>query len=805
MDSALFPQLTAADLIRAIVRRLPFTLLMVVAILLVTAVTETMTEPITPENLNRWGFGLDDLRAGRLYQLLLTPFQAYRPYMVLTITASLLLFLGTCEYVLGTRRALIAFWTTHVVGYLGAFLLLWLLAAAGVGWAERTSRVPDVGASAAAFGAAGVVIPFLPSLYRRTAFTALAAYLLAYLVVDRRVWDVEHMLAFPAGVLLGIGFLRTRGDPWPSLLLWPRLDRRQRPAVVAWAVGVMGAVNILSAFVSPRQRGLVWIEEQLPVELADTSRNLTLVAGFALLLLAFGLARGRQQAWLFSVAILAVSTVLHLTKGADLPEAVLSAGVTLGLIVWRDAFIARADVPVLRQAYGVLLLLALLIPMYGMIGFFVLRSQYDEVYTLRAALEETGARLLFLNADQYTPLTHRARWFLDSIPVLGWSGVLYALVAVMRGAFAPTRTASDVEQAQGLLTRYGRSGTSYMTLWQGNSVFFGPGAGRAYIGYRVAAGTALALGDPIGPDAALAPTVTAFERFCREHGWEHGFYAATADRLPMYERLGYQVVKIGEEALVPLPGLELKGKGWQDVRTAINRAARDGITFCLYEGGTAPAPVRDQLFAITAEWLREKDLPEMGFTLGRTEDVDDPNVYVAVAVDETGRVQGFVDWLPMYAAHGWVIDLMRRRADAFSGVMEFLIGSSLLAFKERGYQVASLAAAPLADQDRGPGATPLQKALGFVYERFDAFYHFQSLFNFKRKFQPSWEGVYLVYRAHTELPQIALAILRAHMPDLGPRLIGSLIGSAVTERLLKSQPDDMPPCVVLPAPVDDAH
>jgi lysylphosphatidylglycerol synthetase-like protein (DUF2156 family) len=366
--------------------------------------------------------------------------------------------------------------------------------------------------------------------------------------------------------------------------------------------------------------------------------------------------------------------------------------------------------------------------------------------------------------------------------VLAWTGLLACMVTLLRGAFTHRPAASDLERAQALLTRYGRSGTAYMTLWQGNSICFGPDR-RSYLGYRAAAGVAVVLGDPVGADDAVEPAVAALDRFCQEHGWDHCFYAATPRLLPVYERLGYRALKIGEEALIPLAELALKGKDWQDVRSALNRARREGVTFHLYAGGEAPPPVRAQLVEISAAWLKAKDLPAMGFTLGTVEDVDDPNVVVAVALDRTGQVHGFLDWLPMYAARGWVIDLMRRRADAMPGIMEFLIGSSLLAFKEQGYAVVSLAAAPLANAGAEEDGSPLARVLAFIAERFDQFYHFQSLFAFKRKFQPQWEGVYLIYRGNAELPRIALAILRAHMPELGPRLVAELLGARVVERL----------------------
>jgi hypothetical protein len=58
-----------------------------------------------------------------------------------------------------------------------------------------------------------------------------------------------------------------------------------------------------------------------------------------------------------------------------------------------------------------------------------------------------------------------------------------------------------------------------------------------------------------------------------------------------------------------------------------------------------------------------------------------------------------------------------------------------------------------------------------------------SLFDFKDHFSPRWEPVHLAYRDPTELPAISLAILRAHLPDLGWAKLTQLLGHVLAERL----------------------
>jgi len=210
-------------LLRAAARRLPFTLLLVAAILAVTMVTGTIQRPITPEQLRLWGFNLDKLRQGDFLPLLLTLFQANQPDAVLLIVAACLLCVGACEYLLGTRRAMVVVLVTHVLSYLGAYLLLWGLAASGSVWATALAHQADAGASAAALGAAGAVLPLLPRRMQRPVFTTLIVCLLGLLALTHRIWDIEHLIAFPAGLLLGAVFLHQDRRPAPQLFALPRL------------------------------------------------------------------------------------------------------------------------------------------------------------------------------------------------------------------------------------------------------------------------------------------------------------------------------------------------------------------------------------------------------------------------------------------------------------------------------------------------------------------------------------------------------------------------------------------------------
>ena len=88
---------------------------------------------------------------------------------------------------------------------------------------------------------------------------------------------------------------------------------------------------------------------------------------------------------------------------------------------------------------------------------------------------------------------------------------------------------------------------------------------------------------------------------------------STAD---VTDALGWQSVQVAEDNLIDLPTLEFKGKKWQDIRTALNKAPKEGVTFRMVTLADESWGLVRQVENLSQEWLGDKELPEMGFTLG---------------------------------------------------------------------------------------------------------------------------------------------------------------------------------------------
>jgi phosphatidylglycerol lysyltransferase len=154
----------------------------------------------------------------------------------------------------------------------------------------------------------------------------------------------------------------------------------------------------------------------------------------------------------------------------------------------------------------------------------------------------------------------------------------------------------------------------------------------------------------------------------------------------------------------------------------------------------------------------------MGFSMGQFDMQGDPQQIYALAIDEQNKVHAFASFIPIYGRKGWGLDLMRRAEQCAPGSMELLLARTIEHIKSSNYQTISLGLAPLSNANQ-EDETFLGTSIDFLSDRFGNPGKNQSLFNFKKKFQPSWESRYLVYSDALNLPKIGWALYNAHQTD----------------------------------------
>jgi hypothetical protein len=343
---------------------------------------------------------------------------------------------------------------------------------------------------------------------------------------------------------------------------------------------------------------------------------------------------------------------------------------------------------------------------------------------------------------------------------------------LLRGSLLRPADAAEQDAAVRCLVAHGASSRlAWMTTWPENRWFTGGAADRGYLAHRVHAGVALGLGDPVGAGDPVE-LLAAVAKQARREGLVPCVFAATEPTREAAQRLGWTSIQVAEEAVIDLGSLDFRGRAWQDVRTALNQASKRGINVHLGPLAGMPARWRTQVETISTQWVEDKGLPELGFTLGGVEEALDPHVRVSLAVDADGVVHGVTSWMPIHRPGdgrivGWTLDVMRRRPDGFRGVMELLIARTCLELREEGCTVVSLSAAPLARSDGDGTRRPVEAFLDRLGAQLEPLYGFRSLQGFKAKFQPRAEPLHLIYPDEAALPRIGVALTRAYLPSTG--------------------------------------
>jgi phosphatidylglycerol lysyltransferase len=529
-------------------------------------------------------------------------------------------------------------------------------------------------------------------------------------------------------------------------------------SLVPILIGIMGVINLVSA-IWPRSSGhMQAVQSWLPLEVTQRSRALMLFAGVALLQVTRNLARRKELAWHVAVIALSVSLLLHITRALDLHHSLVAGLLLTYLVYFRRRFNARSDPSSIQRGLLLVPILALLMLIYGYVGLKDMQDQFSWYAGSNPLNQAFRCGILILEPNLNPKTVHAAR-FLGSLQIAGWLARLYVLVLLLRPVILRRRMEASPEVTGYIFRTHSRRSLSAFAIQRDKHHLLVAG-GKALVAYAARGSVALACGDPLAAEEDFEESVREYMAYCRRNGWTPCIYEAAEVQLPIYHKLGLRSLKLAEEAVIDLREFSLAGNKRAGLRAMVNKAAKTGMCVQRYDSSAKHHPVIDeQLESISSEWLAEKRLPEMGFTLGRfsLEAIEQIPFFIVIMDD---AVKAFCSWLPYRNGRAAVLDLMRKRKDAVAGTMDYLLAESLLQLKAAGLDEASLSNAPLANVGDPHGT--LDRGVALIFEKMNSFYGYKNLFQFKKKFYPRWEGRFLVYPAGTDLPRVAYALTGVH-------------------------------------------
>lgn len=513
------------------------------------------------------------------------------------------------------------------------------------------------------------------------------------------------------------------------------------PQTIGALVFLAGGVLLLSGATPALAGRMAGLSRVVPLTILEASHLLGSVAGLGLVILSRSLFRRVHEAWWLAILFALAGAAFSLLKGFDYEEALIMIGVAGLLWASRGAFGRRGRILEQRLNPRWVLAVAVLVLAVAWVGFLSHRH-----------VEYSNDLWWTFAFDAHAPRMLRATF---TVAVLAAAFVGLNLLSPTAPAASETLETAG-ERVRAALA-HAVSCDALLALSGDKRFFFHP-ADDAFVMYQVSGRSWIALGDPVGPPQRIPELVWSFRELCDRYGGWSVFYQVPAASLPIYVDAGLALLKLGEEARVPLGDFGLEGSARADLRQSHRRAQRDGAVFEVVPAPASTALIAD-LRAVSDEWLAGKSAAEKGFSVGYFDQRYLEQQPIAV-VRRDGRAVAFANLLATERLEELSIDLMRFSGGAPKGTMDFLFIELMLWGREHGYRWFNLGMAPLAGLEQRPLAPAWHRLAGLVYSYGEHFYNFEGLRHYKQKFHPVWTPKYLATPGGLALPRVVLDVTR---------------------------------------------
>ena len=185
-------------------------------------------------------------------------------------------------------------------------------------------------------------------------------------------------------------------------------------------------------------------------------------------------------------------------------------------------------------------------------------------------------------------------------------------------------------------------------------------ARTGFVMYGVAGRTWVALGDPVGPEAARRDLVRRFLARCgRLRAGGAIFYQVGKESLHHYADFGLTFVKLGEEARVPLAGFDLEGALAQALPQRGAQGGTRGRSASACSTREEVAAALAELRAVSDDWLARRGVVREGLLARASFDEEYVRRFPAAVIEEEGRIVAFATLWPGPGSCELSVDLMR--------------------------------------------------------------------------------------------------------------------------------------------------
>lgn len=507
------------------------------------------------------------------------------------------------------------------------------------------------------------------------------------------------------------------------------------PTIFSISVFLGGMVLLFSGALPSEVPRMHWLQPLIPLPVIEMSHFLASLVGAALLVLAHGLQRRIDAAYHATVAVIAFGIIFSLLKGVSYVEAAILGVMLMALIPARKEFHRKAAL--FSESFSPAWITLILMVVFGsvLLGLITYRSiEYQ--------------RELWW---QFTLLGDAPRYLRASVAVLGFA-IIFGLIKLIRPATVrdQKKDARKLKIAKDLVENDRRIQSNLLLL--GDKKLFLSNKNDAFIMYTVQDNSWISMGDPVGRSKSVEELLWDFKELSEMNdGWPV-FYQVHKQYLDLYNDLGLTLLKLGEEAHVPLPHFNLSDQGLGDLSAELEKLRREGYRFEMILSDDVNRYM-DDLKLVSDAWLSLPGNHEKRFSMGYFNRRYLRNFPIGL-VKQNDKILAFSNLWTGAGKQEIGYDLLRFRPDVPKGLTDYLLTELLLWSKKEGYRDFNLGLAPLSEINEKKMEPRWAKFADQLYDYGEHLYNFEGLRHHKEKFNPDWEPLYLAAPAGLKLATV---------------------------------------------------
>lgn len=521
--------------------------------------------------------------------------------------------------------------------------------------------------------------------------------------------------------------------------------------IVAIGLGIMGLVNIFSAWSG---FGVFHFEYlKINYHIIHGSRYIVMMTGMIAILVAPNLYKRKRASWYIVMLMLIFSITAYIIRGSNMLSSLPSL-LLFGMLAPLYKYCNVKSDPIRVQHGGKVLLGAVVFALlYTFVGLHFFANQLG--FTNGVTVWNIVLNALFLDVPLQMPQNISAGFFINSVILVNSFSLLIGLILALSPVVVRSIPEINLGKYKKTARKFATQPIQILTLTNNYIHYSHEKDPSGYVSYKVSNGVAMMVGNPC-TGSSLEKLIENWLLFAREHDWTPAVFQAQGELLEKLKSKGFRSIPIGVEALIDLDEFNLVGAEKQDLRTARNKAEREGWTVRNFLQSDW-----EKIRILDKKWLKIHGKKEIDFAMRTSTLKYLSETKTTLLLDKEDNLIAYLNNIEIPGNNSRAVDIMRRDPEInYNGVMEFLFLNEIIKAKEDGKKYYNLGVSPLANMDKALADNKLAfKLLRMIYEKQRNYYDFKGLYSFKSKFNPIIRQTHLVYPREIYLPKVLWALL----------------------------------------------